>query len=52
MTLTIAHVDSFHKIPLESKRKLLDTLKHDSEGDWRIKHKFVEKLYFNNADAW
>ena len=47
MTLTIAHVDSFHKIPLESKRKLLDTLKHNRDGN-----KFVEKLYFNDGDAW
>ena len=50
MTLTIAHVDSFHKIPLESKRKLLDTLKYNRDGN-RIEHKFVEKVYFNDADA-
>ena len=52
MTLTIAHVDSIHKIPLESKRKLLNTLKHGCDEDWRIKHKCVERLNLNDADAW
>ena len=52
MTLTIAHVDSFRKILMESKRKLSDTLKHYRDGgNGMIKHKFVEKLYFNDADA-
>ena len=49
MTLTIAHVDSFHKIPLESKRKWWDTLKHNRD---EVMDNFVETLYFNDVDAW
>ena len=46
MTLAIAHVDSFHKIHMESKRELWDTSKHDRDG---VMDKFVET---NDTDVW